>query len=95
MNFENIKNHPSYQSLPLTVREVLRVAFTDPEHDILKALREVSPRAARSTQDIQMAGVKAILSHPATQVLTALWMFGIDSDALRGVPNPPSDVHLF
>jgi hypothetical protein len=41
-DFEQIKTHPSYARLPLTVREVLRMAFNDPNLDLLAALRGVS-----------------------------------------------------
>jgi hypothetical protein len=92
--FEDIQIHPSYTSLPPTVREVLRVAFSDPDHDILKSVREVSPRAARANLDVQINAIKKLLSRQDVQILVALWVFGIDLHALRGVPDSPADVEV-
>jgi hypothetical protein len=63
-DFEQIKTHPSYARLPLTVREVLRMAFNDPNLDLLAALRGVSPRAARATLDIQLDTLKKLAVSP-------------------------------
>jgi hypothetical protein len=93
-DFEQIKTHPSYARLPLTVREVLRMAFNDPNLDLLAALRGVSPRAARATLDIQLDTLKKLLSHPEVQTLTVLWTFGLDLHVLRGAPDAPISVEL-
>jgi hypothetical protein len=93
-SFHDIQNHLSYLRLPLTVREVLRIAFTDSDHDILKALRDVSPRAARATLDIQLDTVKKILSLPDVHILTVLFTFGLDLYTLRGAPDSPVDVEV-
>jgi hypothetical protein len=92
--FDDIKNHPSWASLPLNMREVLRVCFQDQNLDLLAALRSVSPRAARASLDVQMDAVKKILSHPDVRILTALWTFDIDLHSLRGVPDSPVDVEV-
>jgi hypothetical protein len=92
--FDDIKNHPSWATLPLNVRAVLTVCFRDPNMDLLVALRSVSPLAARASLDVQMDAVKKILSHPDVIILTAFWTFGIDLHSLRGVPDSPADVEV-
>lgn len=93
-SFFEIQQHPSYLRLPVNVQNVLRITFTDPERDIVRALREASPRAARATEDLLMDTVKKLLSNPDVQILTMFFTYGVDLYLLRGAPNAPQGVEL-
>jgi hypothetical protein len=82
--FLEIREHSSYKSLPSRVQQLLRIAFEDPDHDLLKALVAVNPKAEGVSRDLQLFSLRKVFTSPSMVTLMAWIIFGIDLSEMEG-----------
>jgi hypothetical protein len=87
--FSEVSNHSSYRALPSKVQELLRMAFNDPQHDLLAALSVVNPKAKMMSRDIQLDAIRKVMMMPSMLTLLAWICFGIELSELEDVPPLP------
>jgi hypothetical protein len=91
ITFDELKTTTAWRSLTPTLQRLLTICLTETENDIVSAIKMLEPTAEA---DQILDAARRVLSSQDVQDVVNLYVFGLDSHAMRGMPFAPESVAL-
>jgi hypothetical protein len=89
ITFNELQTTAAWRALTPTLQRLLTICFTETDNDIVAALAMLEPTAE---EDQILDAARRVLKD--VQDVVNLYVFGLDSHAMRGMPFAPESVAL-